>query len=169
VIRLVSTRGVTLAPPQGEFVFGSQTYVAALLPALDKALHAKGFLPFRDSYHWREEWKHACYRLSLNVIEQLEGSYLSSANRLTRIEARLTITSVAPGGWEWQTNPTSRSTVPLPNLPAYLSSRVALSRDRSDEMERLLYDNARSQINDKFSHALNNMPMCPGSHQTSSN
>ena len=105
--------------------------------------------------------------MSLNVKEQLEGDYLSSPNRLTRIEARLTLASRGPAEWHWQTNPTARSAVPLPNLPAYLSSRMAVSRERSDEMERLLYDNARGQIHDKFTHALSNMPACPTGKPTS--
>ena len=168
VVQLVSTRGVKLEPPRGDFVFGSQTYVAELFQLLDKALEAKGFLPYRESSHWRGEWNHALYQLSLDVSEQLEGNYLSSANRLTRIEARLTITSRGPDAWHWQITPTARSSVPLPNLPAYLSSRVAMSRDRSDEMERLLYDDARGQIHDKFLHALNHMPICPTGQSTSS-
>jgi hypothetical protein len=168
VVRLVSTRGVKFEPPRGDFAYGSQTYVAKMLPVLNKALEAKGFLPYREASRWRHEWNHALYQLSLDVSEQLEGSYLSSANRLTRIEARLTLTSLGTSEWHWQTNPTARSTVPLPRLPAYLSSRLAMSRERSDEMERLLYDNARGQIHDKFVHALNNMPFCPTGQLTSS-
>jgi hypothetical protein len=158
---------VKLEPPRGEFVFGSQSYVAAMLPVLDKALEAKGFLPYRESSRWRHEWNHALYHLSLDVRESLEGSYLSSANRLTRIEARLTITSRGPAEWHWQTNPTARSAVPLPNLPAYLSSRLAMGLERSDEMERLLYENARGQIHDKFAQALSSMPFCPTGQPTS--
>ena len=137
------------------------------MPVLKKALEAKGFLPYRESSFWRQEWDHALYHVSLDVIEQLEGDYLSSANRLTRIEARLTLASRGTAKWHWQTNPTARSAVPLPNLPAYLSSRMAMSGERSDEMERLLYDNARGQIHDKFAHALSNMPACPTGEPTS--
>jgi hypothetical protein len=165
VVGLVASRGVMLEQPRGEYVFGSQTYVDRMLPLLKKALESKGFLPYRESSYWRNEWSHAPYQLNLDVTEQLEGSYLSSANRLTRIEARLTISSRGTDGWHWQTNPTARSTVPLPNLPAYLSSRVAMSRERSDEMEHLLYDNARGQIVDKFAHVLANMPPCPTAGQ----
>jgi hypothetical protein len=129
-----------------------------MVPVLIKALEAKGYLPSRDSSRWRDQWKHALYHLHWDVSEQLEGSYLSSANRLTRIEARLTLTS--RGQSIWQTIPTARSTVPLPNLPAYLSSRLAISRERSEEMEKLLYDNARGQIHEKFAYALSNMPAC---------
>ncbi len=167
VVWLVSTAGVKLEPTHGDFVFGSQEYVAALVAVLQKALEAKGFLPYRESSVWRQEWNHALYHVSLDVKEQLEGDYLSSPNRLTRIEARLTLASRGPAEWHWQTNPTARSAVPLPNLPAYLSSRMAMSGERSDEMERLLYDNARGQIHDKFTHALSNMPACPTGKPTS--
>jgi hypothetical protein len=51
--------------------------------------------------------------------------------------------------------------VPLPKLPAYLSGRVAISQERSAEMEKLLYDDARLQIHDKVARALTNMPDCP--------
>jgi hypothetical protein len=46
----------------------------------------------------------------------------------------------------------------LPNLPGYFSARVALSPARIEEFERLLYDNARGQIDEKFTFALNHMP-----------
>ncbi len=45
--------------------------------------------------------------------------------------------------------PTARSTVPLPKLPAYVSNRLAISPERSDEVEKLLYDDARGQIDEQ--------------------
>ena len=57
----------------------------------------------------------------------------------------------------WHTTSTARTTVPLPNLPAYFAARVAMSTTRDQEIERLLYDNARGMINDKLSFALKNM------------
>ena len=45
-----------------------------------------------------------------------------------------------------------------PKLPAYLSSRLAISPERSEEFEQLLYENARGQIDEKFGYALSNMP-----------
>jgi hypothetical protein len=89
----------------------------------------------------------------------LEGNYLSSENRLTRIEARLTLSSGKQP--VWKTTPTARSTVPLPKLSAYVASRVAASRERSEEFEKMLYADARAQIDDKFGFALSNMPACP--------
>ena len=81
---------------------------------------------------------------------------MASENRLTRIDASLTL--YRRGKQIWTTTPTARTMVPLPSLPAYLSTRVALSPARMDEFESLLYDNARSLIDEKFAFALSNMP-----------
>jgi hypothetical protein len=96
------------------------------------------------------------YHMRLDVAELQEGNYLSSANRLTRIEAHLSLTS--RGEMIWHTAPTVRSQVPLPKLPAYLANRVAISPERSEQFERLLYQSARDQIDEKFRYALKNMP-----------
>ncbi|KAJ3059802.1 hypothetical protein HK102_009816, partial [Quaeritorhiza haematococci] len=80
-------------------------------------------------------------------------------NRLTRIEARLTL--VDRGRESWSTQPNARTIVPVPNLPSYLAGRLALSQDRSEEAERRLYDNAFSQIRDRFRHGLEIMPARP--------
>jgi hypothetical protein len=161
VIQLVCTRGVKVEAPQGRFVFGSKSYFSDMLPILEHALESKGYLPGRESSPWRYLWNQALYHLRLDISELQEGNYLSSANRLTRIEAHLSLTS--RGETIWQTTPTARSQVPLPKLPAYLANRVAISPERSEEFERLLYDNARSQIDEKFSFALSNMPACSSS------
>ena len=97
VVRLISDHGVTIAPPQGHFVFGPQAYVKEIVPVIVKAFEAKGYLPYRASSHWQAQWKHARYLATIVVSEQLEGNYLSSANRLTRIEVRLTVKSTARG------------------------------------------------------------------------
>ncbi len=61
----------------------------------------------------------------------------------------------------WRTVPTVRSTVPLPRLPAGLAARIALTTERSEEFEKLLYADARAQVDEKFVYALQNMPACP--------
>jgi hypothetical protein len=83
---------------------------------------------------------------------------LSSENRVTRIVARLALTS--RDDQKWHTSPTARTTVPLPHLTAYEASRLA-SAKRSEEAERLLYNNARGQIDEKVSYALTYMPAWP--------
>jgi len=156
--RISATRGVVVEAPEGRFLFGAKSYVAELLPVLERALEAKGYVPRRPSSPWRDLWNQALFHMRLDVSEIQEGNYLSSQNRLTRIEAELTLTS--RGALVWDITPTVRSEVPLPKLPAYLASRVAISPERSEEFERLLYKNARDRIDEKFRYALSNMPAC---------
>ncbi len=160
VSQLVIGHGIQIEVPEGEFTFGSQSaYVKEFVPILTRALEAKGYLPYRQSSPWKAVWDRASYRIHLQVIEQLEGSYLSSANRLTRIIANLTLT--AGGAVKWRTSPTARSAVPLPKLSALVASRVAASSERSEEFERMLYADARGHIDEKFGFALSNMPPWP--------
>ncbi len=159
VAGLVDRQGVLVDPPHGHFLTGSMArYNAYMIPILIKGLKARGFLPQPDASPWRDRWDRAPYRFSLEVNEQLEGNYMGSENRLTRIDAHLKL--IKNGVEIWNTTPTARTKVPLPDLPGYFSARVALSRARNEEFERLLYDNARSQIDEKFSFALNHMPAC---------
>ena len=159
VKQLVKTAGVVIDVRSGEFLYGSNSYVADMVPVLEKALESRGYLPRRASSSWRDLWRDSPFQAQLDVSETKEGNYLSSENRLTLIHCEL---SVSAGGRRiWQTTPRSRSTVPLPGLPAYLASRVAVSPERLEEFERLLYKNARDQIDRKFSAALANMPRCP--------
>jgi hypothetical protein len=160
VTRLMETHGVVVEAPQGDFLFGSQaSYVADMLPVLLQGLEAKNYLPNRSESPWHDLWKHARYHLRLEISEQYERNYLATENRLTRINARLSLTS--GGNLIWHAVPTALTKVPLPNLPAYLSSRLASSPKRRDDLERLLYDNARGQILEKFSYHLMHMPPCP--------
>jgi hypothetical protein len=158
--RLIATHGVVVESPKGGFVYGSQeSYLSSMLPILLKAMEKKAYLPYRPNSPWAGLWTKALYHLRFDVSERLEGNYLSSENRLTRIEAHLTLTS--RNVLIWQTVPTARTAVPLPGLPAYLSGRLAAQRERSEEIERMLYKNARDHIEEKFVYALNNMPNCP--------
>ncbi|MGO9469110.1 MAG: hypothetical protein ACLQIB_34580 [Isosphaeraceae bacterium] len=160
VSQLVNRHGVSIELPEGEFTFGSQSaYVKEFVPILVHGLEARGYLPYRESSPWKALWDRAQYRVHLKVVEQLEGNYLSSANRLTRIVADLTLTS--RGEVKWHTSPTARTTVPLPKLSALLAGRVASSDHRSEEFERMLYADARGHIDEKLAYALSNMPQCP--------
>jgi hypothetical protein len=129
-----------------------------MLPILDQALEARGYLPRRDPSPWRELWRHSFYRMRLAIQEIQEGKYPSTQNRLTLILAEVTLTS---GDKQiWQTTARARSTAPLPHLPANLVRQTAVSPERSDEFEQLLYKNARDQIVQKFRTVLADMPSC---------
>ena len=116
--RLIATHGVVVESPKGTFLYGSQEwYRSSMLPTLLKSLEKKGYLPYRPTSPWAGVWTKAPYHLRFDVSERLEGNYLSTENenRLTRIEARLTLTSRNVP--IWQTIPTARTEVPLPDLP----------------------------------------------------
>jgi hypothetical protein len=159
VIQIVTKHGLTIEAVRGTFVFGSQSsYVSDLMPILVEALEAKGYLPYRASSPWHGLWTHALYQVRLDVTERLEDNYLSSQNRLTWIEAWLSLSS--RGVVLWQIRPTARTMVPLPKLPTLVASRLAAS-PRSEEDEKLLYKNAQGQIEDRIRRNLGNMPSCP--------
>ena len=156
---LTATTGITLVVTKGNFVYGSSGYVSEIIPLLEKALEAKGYLPRRESSIWKDVWHNAPFQARLDVTEYQEGTYPSSRNRLTLIHAEVTLSRGAKQ--VWHATPRARSTVPLPNLPAHLANQVTAFPDRSDEFERLLYKNARDQIDQIFQKSLANMPRCP--------
>ncbi len=156
---LVQTAGIAVVVRPGSFVYGSNSYVSEMVPVLERALEAKGYLPPRETSIWHDTWRESPFEARLSVDERKEGNYMSSQNRLTLIHIELTVTL---GQRQiWQTTPRARSESPLPDLPAYLATQVAVSAERKDEFERLLYKNARDQVDQKFSAALANMPPCP--------
>jgi hypothetical protein len=162
VTQLVSKYGLTIQPPQGKFVFGTQSsYVSELMPFLVDAVEAKGYLPDRATSLWHDLWTHALYQVRLDVTERLDEShfYMSSQNRLTSIEARLSLLS--RDVVLWKISPTVQTSVPIPKLSTYVSSRLAASPSRSEEIEKILYANARGQIEDRVRHNVANMPACP--------
>jgi hypothetical protein len=159
VAQIIDRHGLFIEPPRGTFLRGSESnYNTTMIPALIKAVRAKGYLPQPNSSAWADRWSQAPFRLTLYLKELLEGNYMASENRLTRIDAQLSL--YHKGKEIWKTTPTARTAVPLPSLPAYLSSRLALSPARIEEFEHLLYVNARHSIDDKFAFFLSHIPPC---------
>jgi len=160
VVPLIESRGAVIDRTAGEFLFGTEAgYDKSLRPIMIKALEDKGYLPPDTNSRWRDEWKRAPYRLSVTIHERQEGNYLSTQNRLTRIEARVVFSR---GGTEiWMSSPNARTRVPLPSLPSFLSTRLALNAERLNEIEKLLYDNAQAGIADRLKSALSGLPGCP--------
>lgn len=159
VTQIIERHGIVIDPIRGHLLAGSLAkYNATMIPELHRGLKAKDYVPLEEGSSWRDRWSAAPYRLTVDLNEKLEGNYMSTDNRLTRIDAHLVLSF--KGREVWQTTPTARTTVPLPNLPAYQSARAALKHERSEELEQLLYENARGQIHDKFAFALKNLPGC---------
>jgi hypothetical protein len=159
--KLVATHGIVIESTQGVFLHGSHaSYLSTMLPTIVKELEAKNYLPYRESSPWRAAWSHALYHLILDVSEHREGNYEGSENRLTRIFVTLTLSY--RGDSIWYATPTARTTVPLPSLTQYQASRLAVPRERSAQLEKVLYDDARAQILGKLTYHLSHMPPWPG-------
>jgi hypothetical protein len=157
VVRIVERNGIVIDPIRGHFLVGTNAgYGSTTLPELIKGVKAKGYVPAPASSPWSERWSQAPYHLSLELNERLVGNYMTSENRLTRIDADLRLSH--RGREFWQTTPSVRTSDPLPKLPASVATRLALSHDRIEEIERLLYEDARSQIDGRLAFALVNMP-----------
>ena len=160
VVPQIERHGVVIDRAPGEFVFGTEAgYDASMRPVLIQTLGGKGYLPIAPNSPWRDDWSRAPYRLSLSIHERQEGAYMATQNRLTRIEA---VVALYHRGREiWKSAPAARTAVPLPRLPSLLSTRLALSTDRLPEVEKMLYENARAKLGDKFKAALRGVPDCP--------
>ena len=159
VSRIIDRHGMLVEAPRGHFLAGSESrYNATLIAALSRAVKERGYLPHVQDHGGNTRWSRAPFRLTVILNERHEGTYLSSENRLTRIDAQLILT--CRGKELWKTTPTARTAVPLPSIPAYLSSRLAFGSTRIEEFERLLYDDARNKIDEKIGFALGHMPAC---------
>ncbi|WP_165074513.1 paraquat-inducible protein A [Paludisphaera rhizosphaerae] len=167
VAALVDRCGAAIDEAPGEFVVGAKAgYDRIFRPMILETLRLKGYLPPPTEPRWADLWTNPPYRFTFAVRERHEGTYLGTQNRLSRIEARLSLTD--RGREIWMTAPNARTIVPVPNLPSYLAGRLALSQDRVEEAEKLLHDNAFSQIRDRFQLSLKNLPDRPGAASTAS-
>lgn len=156
----IERHGVVIDRPAGDFVLGTDAdYDATMRPAIIQTLGDKGYLPRVPNSPWRDDWSRAPYRLSLSIHERREGTYMATQNRLTRIEADVALSHL--GREIWRSTPSARTAVPLPRLPSFLSTRLALSAGRLPEVEKMLYEDAQSKIGDKLKAALGGIPESP--------
>lgn len=156
VVPLIERWGVAISFPAVESGDDSSDYAATMKPEMIQALEAKGYLPPTRASRWDDLWARAPFRLSLAIREHREGSYLDTQNRLTRVEAQLALSR--RGREIWRTTPNARTSVPARGLSSFVSSRLALSPDRSPEVENILRDDARRQIAAKVQTALKSIP-----------
>ena len=140
--------GVIVEQGPGTFTLGSvASYDAALGPRIADVLRRRGYAPRPVSGPARPLWdRHAPYRLRFAVTEVQEGLYLQSKSRLSEVSAALTM--VKGRETTWGDRSSTRTQVPLPDLPAYLAGRLAVSDRREPETERRLYEDARVRLVD---------------------
>jgi hypothetical protein len=159
--RVIARHGTILEPIRGQFTLGTPAAYAGLFdPTLTAALRREGYLPRPSNPLWEDLWSTlAPYRVSLEINESQEDTYLQSANQLSVIDGKLTLSR--QGERIWHEMPVARSQIPLPGLPAYLASRVSVGEHRSAEFERLLYENARENLLHQLGSNLRRLPPCP--------
>lgn len=159
VLSIVQRIGVVIEPARGQFSLGtSLTYDAKLRPPLVALLQRRGFLLPKPKSPWNGLWEsHAPTRVTIDVSERWEGSYLESMNRLSILDLRMVLSR--RGTTLWKVGPLiTRTQVPLPRMNAYQASRVGMGGERSDSFERLLYDNAWTLLLERFSTTIQNPP-----------
>ena len=150
--------GVVVVQIPGKFTLGSpSSYDAALGPIFVDALRRKGYAPRPASGPARALWdRHAARRLEFQVVESHGVLYLDSQNRLSLIAASLTF---AKGGATlWNDTVSARTRVPLPDLPAYTSGRIAFADRRDLDMEHKLYEDARFLTHEQVAFHLKALP-----------
>ena len=156
--RIISRFGVVIGSVQGQFTMGSgSAYDGMIRPELKTALQERGYLPKPVESSWDDLWNTLSpFQVTLVVVEIQNEVYLQSPNRLSQIEARLSIT--CRGQRHWSDIFTGKTQVPLPKISAFQASRLAVSDHRSAEVERVLYQNACEILRERFQLSLRNMP-----------
>ena len=155
---IVAKIGVILVQSPGRFTLGStQTYETALGPILADKLRKQGYAPRPTRGPARVLWDgHAPYRVEFQIVETQGSLYLESKSRVSDITASI---SLARGqDILWETRLIGRTLVPLPDLAAYVGSRLAVSDRRNPEAERLLYENARGSLIEQAAARLSGLP-----------
>ncbi len=157
--RIIEEYGLLLEPIEGQFTLGSpKVYETRFRPPLAAGLRGRGYLPRPAGALWDDLWNSlARFRVAVSVKERQEDTYLQSANRVSEINVRVSVS--CKGASLWADTPLGRTQVPLPNTPAYQASRLAVSAQRSAEFERLLYENALDNLLDRLQITLKNFPI----------
>ena len=155
---IVARFGAVIVQRPGLYSLGSaDAYDKAVGPTLDDTIRRQGYAPRPTQGPSRFVWdRHAPYRLEYQVTETRGGFYLASKNHTSEITMSLTLTKA--DRTLWQTRVLGRTQIPLPNLAAYVGSRMAVSAHQSSESERLLYENARSVTLEQVGPRVRSLP-----------
>ena len=159
--RIIARYGTIVEPVKGQFTLGTpDSYTAQLRPIFLEGLRNHGYLPRPAQPVWPDLWSEAApFRVVFEVVERQDESYLQSPNRISHLEGKMQM--VRDGATFWHDTPNARTQVPVPALPAYQASRVAVSAHRSPDFERLLYNNARAGLLERIGLSIRNLPPCP--------
>jgi hypothetical protein len=161
--RIIARYGTIVEPVRGQFTLGTpDSYTTQLRPIFLEGLRNHGYLPRPAQPVWPDLWTEAApFRIVFEVVERQDESYLQSPNRISQIDGKMEM--VRGGKAFWHDTPSARTQVPVPALPAYQASRVAVSAHRSPDFERVLYNNARAGLLERIGLSIRNLPPCPDS------
>lgn len=158
---LIRRRGVVFDTVQGSFTLGSpQSYQAALFPRLEAVFRKHDYVPRRATSRWVSVWDdQSPFRVAVSVHEHQEGSYLHTPNRLSFLEANITLTREGISAWQSgaQKGHTKAS---IPSVSAFTASRLELNDRPSPDFERILYDDARETLIANLATRLRTVPDC---------
>jgi hypothetical protein len=161
VSAMIQGPGIVVHVVEGELLDGSESqgYLPGVVATTTRSLRDKGYLPPPESGEFASLWSVAPWRLTLEPNERQEGNYQATRNRLTRIEIHF---SLARGDFVvWRGTTIARSRVPVPRIPGELSRQLAISPERIDRLERFLYNDARSLLDERLTATLAELPPCP--------
>ncbi len=155
---IVGRVGVIVAQLPGQFTLGTaESYDATPGAAVADALRRRGYAPRPARGPSRPLWDRlAPYRLTFQMAETQGGLYLQSQNRVSEVTAALALKRGREG--VWSSRVTGRTQVPLPDLPAYLGTRLATAPRREPVIERRLYQSARAAAVDAVNLQLLGLP-----------
>ena len=155
---IIARIGVIVIQLPGQFTLGStQTYDTTLGPTLADHLRKQGYATRPSRGQAQVIWdRRAPFRVEFQIAETQGSLYLQSKSRVSAITASMSMIK----GQEvlWQARVIGRTQEPLPDLAAFVASRLAVSDRRSPETERLLYENARGSLLEQVGARLNGLP-----------
>ena len=159
---IINSRGLMVEFAASRYTLGSdKEYSKLLIPSLQTSLIKAGYFPKPSKTIFENLWRRPTpFRVVIEVTERQDGRYYQSSNRLSILQARLEFLR----GDERLVLRTAntQSAVPLPGLASLVANRAALSTQRSNEFERMLYDNARNALIDRLALTFKSLPRFDG-------
>ena len=152
---IIRSRGLIVEFAPSSFTFGSEkNYANAVFPALNATMIQSGYYP-KTVFEklWR---KGVPFRLVIAIKERQDGAYYQSANRLSYLQSQLEF--LRGDQRVMLQSAAAQSAVPLPGLSNFMANRAALGTRRSEEFERLLYENARSSLIERLGLSFKSLP-----------
>ena len=158
IVEAIELCGATVADPPAASAERKDSAASFARSLWTEALTGRGYLLAPAGSPWGKVWAdHAPYQVSARVTEAHEGLYLQSQNRPTQIDGWFSVT--VRGQPSWQTRIYAQTRAPIPDLAAFVASRLATADHRDAEIERRLADDARTAFQLQASRNFRGIPL----------